>query len=118
MSPRLTLRLDGDACAPGDVVRGTVDVLEGGSSRRLDVLLEFHERSDDYSRVARTVESGPLHTGDLPAVGSFSFEVRLPEDALPAYRSRHGELYWEVDARSDEFGRDTHARERLNVVIA
>ncbi len=116
MSPRLALRLDRDAYAPGDVVRGTVDVLEGGRSRRLQVLLEFHERSDDYSRVARSVESGPLHSGDLPDVGSFSFEVRLPDDALPAYRSSHGELYWEVDACSDEFGRDTHARQRLNVV--
>ena len=117
MSPRLALRLDRDAYAPGDVVRGTVDVHEGGKSRRLDVLLLFHERSDDYARVARTVEAGPLHTGDLPNVGSFSFEVRLPDDALPAYRSSHGELHWEVDARSDEPGRDTHARERLNVVV-
>ena len=62
------------------------------------------------------MEAGPLHTGDLPD-GSFSFEVRLPDDALPAYRSSHGELYWELDARSDELGRDTHARERLNVVV-
>jgi hypothetical protein len=117
VSPRLVLRLDGDAYAPGDVVRGTVDVHGGGRSRRLDVLLLFHERSDDYSRVARTVEIGPLHEGDLPSAGSFPFELRLPEDALPAYRSSHGELYWEVDARSDELGRDTHARERLNVLV-
>ena len=47
MSPRLTLRLDRDAYVPGEVVRGTVDVLEGGRSRRLAVLLLFHERSDD-----------------------------------------------------------------------
>jgi hypothetical protein len=117
VSPRLAVRVDRESHAPGDVVRGTVDVLEGGRSRRLEVLLLFHERSDDYERVARTVETEPLHEGDLPSVGAFSFALALPDDALPAYRSSHGELYWEVDARSDEFGRDTHARERLNVVV-
>jgi hypothetical protein len=31
--------------------------------------------------------------------------------------SKHGELSWEVDARSDERGRDTHARKRIDVAV-
>ena len=62
-----------------------------------------------------SVGSGPVHTGEITAGDSYPFEVTIPNNALPAYRSRHGELYWEVDARSDEFGRDTHARRRIDV---
>jgi hypothetical protein len=46
------------------------------------------------------------------------FTLVLPADALPSYRSQNGELYWEVHARSDELGRDTHVRERVLVGVA
>jgi hypothetical protein len=45
----------------------------------------------------------------------FEFELTLHPDALPSYRSEHGELYWEVDAKSNEIGRDTHARRRIEL---
>ena len=40
----------------------------------------------------------------------------LPADALPGYRSEHGELYWEIDVKSDEMGPDTHLRRRTEIV--
>ncbi len=116
MSPRFALRLDGDAYAPGDVVRGQVTVAEGGRSRALEAFLHFREESDDYGRVADSVASGALHAGDLEPGATFSFELPVPAAALPSHRSRHGELWWEVDVRSDEFGRDSHERRRIEVL--
>jgi hypothetical protein len=43
------------------------------------------------------------------------FELSLPPDASPNYQSENGELYWELDVKSDEFGRDTHERHRIEV---
>ena len=41
--------------------------------------------------------------------------LSLPPDASPNYQSENGELYWELDVKSDEFGRDTHERHRIEV---
>lgn len=115
MSPRFQLQLDRERYAPGDTVKGTVFVVEGGASRSLEALLEFNEESPDYSEVPVTISSGSLHEGDLTTGTSFEFELTLPPDALPNYESEHGTLYWEVDVRSDEFARDTHERQRIEV---
>ena len=115
MSPRLQLQVERSQYAPGDVVKGTVLVVEGGSSRSLEAVLLYNEETSDYSEVAISISSGPLKEGDLTAGASYDFELPLPPDALPNYASGHGALYWEVDARSDEFGRDTHARSRIEV---
>jgi hypothetical protein len=116
VSPRFELELERERCAPGETITGTVHVLEGGASRSLRVRLEYHERTEDYATVATGLTSGPLHTGgDLIAGTAFRFELALPADALPNYRSEHGELYWELHVKSDEFGPDTHARRRVEV---
>ena len=109
MSPVLELWLDREHYAPGDAVRGTVRVVAGDGSRSLEVMLNYNEKTDDYAAVAASVSSGPLNTGDLTTGMSFGFELALPPDAFPNYRSEHGELFWEVDARSDEVG-DRHPR--------
>lgn len=115
MSPRLQLQLERDRYAPGDTVRGTILVLEGGGSRSLEALLEYNEKTADYREVAISISSGPLHAGDLTTGTSFDFELALPPDALPNYGSANGELYWQVNAKSDEFGRDTHESSRIQV---
>jgi hypothetical protein len=46
-------------------------------------------------------------SGDLMAGTSFDFELALPRDAFPNYRSEHGELYWQLDVKSDEFAGDS-----------
>jgi len=118
VSPRLQLQLDRERYRPGETVRGTVAVTEGGSSRSLEVSLAYNEETSDYLDVARTISSGPLHEGDLDEGSSFEFALALPDDALPGYRSARGELYWVVDARSNELGRDTHERRRIDVEAA
>jgi hypothetical protein len=118
VSPRFQLELDRERYAPGDAIKGTGRVLEGGSSRSVEALLEYKEETDDYLEVAISISSGPLHTGDLAMSTSFEFELTLPPDALPNYQSEHGELYWEVDVKSDEAGRDTHERRRIEIDTA
>ena len=115
MSPRFELQLDRERYAPGDAIRGTVQVVEGGGSRSLEALLEYKEETDDYVEVATSISSGPLQSGHLATGSSFEFELTVPEDALPSYQSQHGELYWEVDVKSNEPGRDTHERCRVEI---
>jgi hypothetical protein len=115
MNPRFDLRLDRARCAPGDTITGTIHVLKGGPSRSLEVRLAYHERTEDYATVATSLSSGPLHTGDLAAGMSLAFELALPTDALPNYSSEHGELYWQLDVKSDELGTDTHERHRIEI---
>ena len=114
MIGRLEVTLENEICAPGETVRGTVYVVEDEKSRSLTASLEYHEETEDYDHVATRIPSA-LHEGNLTAGMSFPFSLSLPADALPNFRSAHGELYWEVHAQSDELGRDTHARRRLSV---
>jgi hypothetical protein len=116
MSPRFQLKLDRERYAPGETIRGTILVKEGGGSRALEAILEYKEETADYSEVAISIPSGPLNEGELTAGTSFEFELALPPDALPNHKSRHGEPYWELDVRSDESGRDTHERCRIETV--
>jgi hypothetical protein len=115
VSPRLELRLERERYRAGEAVKGSVLVVEGGSSRSLEVSLDYNEETADYLDVASHVSTGSLHEGELTAGTSFEFELTLPPDALPNYTSEHGELYWQLDARSDELGRDTHERRRIAV---
>lgn len=115
MSPRFDLQLDAQHFKPGDPVAGTVVVTDGGRSRSLEVLLAYIEETDDYKEVARSVSTGHLHQGTLETGASFRFELALPPDALPGYASKNGQLYWELDVKSDERGRDSHERRRLEV---
>jgi hypothetical protein len=115
VSPRFRLELDRARYAPGDTIKGTVLILEGGDSHLLEALLEYCEETSDYSEVAVRIPSGPLHEGELTTGTSFEFELGLPPDALPNYKSRHGELYWQLDVKSEELALDSHERRRIEV---
>jgi hypothetical protein len=115
MSPSFDLQLDRDRHNPGDSVAGTVVVLEGGRSRSLEVQLGYIEETDDYLEVATSISTGRLHEGALEARASFRFELALPPDGLPNFASRHGRLYWRLDVKSDERGRDSHELRRIDV---
>ena len=84
MSPRFQLELDRERYAPGETIKGTILVTEGGDSRALEAILEYKEETADYSEVAISIPSGPLHEGELTAGTSFEFELALPPDALPS----------------------------------
>lgn len=109
------MHLEEDHFMPGDTVRGTVSVLEGGRSRSLEARLQFVEDTADYTGVAWELSSGPLHRGDLETGMTFSFALPLPPDALPSHRSENGALYWRVHLKSDEFGPDTNEHRRIVV---
>jgi hypothetical protein len=96
--------------AAGEWIRGRVEVQEGGHSRRLTVSLLQRDRTTDYKGVVSRIDAPELHQGDLEAPASFDFNVQVPEDAVPSYSGSYGEIYWELDAKSDERGMDTHAR--------
>jgi hypothetical protein len=115
VSPGFQVQLDEDQYTPGDTVKGTILVTEGGGSRSLEVRLEFVEETDDYVEVPISISSGPVHAGDLTRGMSFEFALALPPNALPGYASEHGELYWRIDAKSDEPGSDTHEIRRIEV---
>ena len=119
MSPRLDLVLDTErlAFSPGDWVRGHVAILEGGKSRELKVTLRFRERSPDYSATVLELPSGVLNTGELAAGRSYDFAIQIPADAMPTFSSAHGQLYWEVEARSNEFGVDTTESRGIDVNV-
>ena len=115
---KLELQLYGETYAPGETVTGNVLVVEGGGSRKLEVWLHFRERtSEDDDHTPVSLSSGELHAGDLTTGASYPFAIQLRPDALPSFKSKHGELFWEVDARSDQRGRDTHERKRIDVAV-
>jgi hypothetical protein len=116
MSPQFELQVDREQYSPGETISGTLLVHEGGGSRSLEVLLTYKEKTQDYSAVVSSVSSGPLHTGDLTPGMSFGFALPLPPDALPNLKSEHGELCWQLDAKSDEHGLDTHELRRIEVI--
>jgi len=117
MSPSFDLQVDGDRRRTGESVSGTVVVREGGRSRSLEVRLEFVEETHPYLEVAISIASGHLHTGRLEPGMAFPFTLAVPPDALPSVRSAHGELYWRLDARSDEMGADSHELRRIVVDV-
>ena len=113
MSAVLGLALERQRLHPGDVLSGTVRVAQGGPSRTLEVFVSFLERTRSYTEAWLTGRTGVLHAGDLVPEQAFAFSLQLPPDAPPPYASRWGELFWEVDAKSDAFGFDAHARQRI-----
>jgi hypothetical protein len=115
---KLEVQVDRDRYRPGETVSGSVLVVEGGASRTLEVALEFREEAEDgYDDTPRRVPGGELHAGDLAMGASYEFAVVLPDDALPTLKTKHGKLWWEVDAHSDERGRDTHERKAIEVAL-
>ena len=115
MSPALDIDVQGDSFKPGEWVRGRVRVVEGGNSRALSVELRFRERTNDYSATAATYGASVLHQGELAPGMSFEFAIQLPGDCFPSFQSEHAELFYELHARSDERGPDTHADRRISV---
>lgn len=113
----MEVQLQKESFAPGDTVAGTVVVHEGGRSRSLEVRLEFHEKTEDYTSVVRTISTGALHSGDLAAGMVFPFSLSVPADALPNCRGGIGELCWQVHVKSDERGRDSHVWQRVLVAV-
>lgn len=116
MSDVLHLQLERGRYAPGEVVCGVVTVMLGQDSRTLSVSCDYCEETSDYMEVGASSGSVVLCQGPLVAGQSFPFALTLPAEALPAFRARHGKLFWRVDAKSDRGGRDPHTRLPIDVI--
>jgi len=112
----LGIRLERRQFDPGATVRGIVDVLAPIDARQLTVVLEFMEESRDYTGVGRTGGGALLHPGPVGAGSQFPFDLILPPDALPAFRTDATAVWWQVHAHADKPGFDQHARLRIDVV--
>jgi hypothetical protein len=112
---KFELELDSDRVKLGDHVHGRVKVVEGGESRSLVLTLNFYEKSRDYVVLASS-SSVVLHEGDVLTGHAYDFDFTFPADVPPSTKTKNGELYWEVDVKSDEPGLDSYLSRRLEVV--
>jgi hypothetical protein len=117
MPERLEVQVQPGIHAPGEAVRGTVLVREGGTCRSLTVALCCYERSPGYREAVRTERAPQLHAGDLESGQRLEFELALPADASPDIDGRHGEVAWAVDASWERPGFDYLARARVGVAV-
>jgi hypothetical protein len=92
------VRLERERYLPGETVRGAVVVPEGAGVERIEVSLNFRERSTEYEATTVTIPGGRLDEGDPAPGGGHRFAIELPDDALPSQSGRHGALSWTVDA--------------------
>jgi hypothetical protein len=112
----LSMQLERQRYKQGEIVRGFVDVVEAIDARELAVALHYVESTDDYRGVGRVGATSTLHVGPVGEGSRFGFELALPPDALPAFRTRHSALWWEVVASADKPGFDKHARLPIELV--
>lgn len=114
---KLEIELDDERVAAGENVSGRVVVREGGGSRSLTLTLSFRERSPSYVEIPFS-EGGTLHEGDLVTGQALEFGFVLADDAPPSAKGKHGELFWELEAGSDEPGLDTRVIRVVHVTPA
>jgi hypothetical protein len=114
---RLAIELDAERVAAGEEVSGRVVAREGGRSRALTLTVSFRERSPAFLET-RFSDAGVIHEGDLATGQAVEFRFVLPAGALPSVKGRHGELFWELQAVSDEPGLDTRVNRMLEVTVA
>ncbi len=112
---KLALELDSDRVEAGGKVAGRIAVLEGGSSRKLALTLNFHEETRDYLVTPYSADT-VVREGEVATGQSFEFRFTMPPEAHPSVKAKHSELYWELEVASDEPGLDSHGSRRLEVV--
>ncbi len=116
MTAHFKIRPERDAYAPGDEVRGTLEVLESLSARALKVSLDYRDWTADYHATGRSIAvDTPLHEGNLEQGSSFTFSVVLPADALPNQQGTFGSTSWVLRAHVDRRGLDIDAWQPLGV---
>jgi hypothetical protein len=111
---RLEIRLERDRFLAGETVRGSAAVVEGGGAGEIRVWLSFRERSGEYEAVRMTLPGGSLQDQLGPGV-AHGFAIALPADTPPSYISRHGALWWTVDAAVGEPASGAAVRRRIEV---
>ena len=103
MGVKIEIELDKDSYAPGEEIRGTINVLEGDTARTTSVVIENVEITDDYADVASSHSVGTVHSGDLATGMSLPFTATLPSNAKPNVLGP-GTILWRVSAEVDRRG--------------
>ena len=83
---KLDLSVEDRPFAPGEWIRGRVEVVEGGRSRRLTVMLHHRDSTSDYTGTIQTIETAALHSGDLTApasLGNYNVTLNSAQDIVP-----------------------------------
>ena len=111
---KLEIALDSALVSPGGTLKGIVEVLEGGEARSLTLTVSFCESSPSYMAVPFS-RSGVIHEGDLATGQAVTFQFDLPEWAPPGVKSKHAELYWQVEAVADRPGLDARASRKFQI---
>ncbi len=117
MSADFEIQLAKESYAPGETVHGWVRVQEGRRSRRIEVSLQYREKTSDYSGCVLQVGPVEVHQGDLEAGQSYEFTLQLPGDAPPAYSTGLGQMWWAVMVHSDQVGPDKYVSRRIEVAL-
>ena len=111
----VSIEVDGERFAPGDVVRGRVVVVDPGL-QLVNVGLLFREEAVGWEQtVTQILADGFGDALDLDAGATLDFAIELPADAPPTVRTRHGGLFWEVVAHTDRVGEPQTAGKRVVV---
>lgn len=99
---KLNLQIDSDHVAPGGRVRGSVEVVEGGRARSLEVrLLRLPQCEYELSVVIEDRVALLQAESELQAGTSYEFELSVPGTATPTCESPHGRIEWMVDVKAD-----------------
>lgn len=109
MASGISVDLERERYEPGDEVRGTITNVSAGERTQLTVALFYFERTrvGDEEGVVVAIDDS-LHSGAFETGQCFTFQLPLPPTALPAYKSRHIEMGWQVvvtfdSSRTDEY---------------
>jgi hypothetical protein len=109
------LTIERDRFVPGDRVRGRVHVEKGGL-QEIQVGLLFREEVPDLDATTRQVLAPDFEgSGDIPAGAVLPFEIEVPADAPPNFKTKHAELFWEVVAATDRVGADSPVSQKVEI---
>jgi hypothetical protein len=103
MGLELQVQLDKETYAPGEEVRGVINVIEGDTARTVEVRIARVEVTADYVETVRSLSVDVVHTGDLATGMAIPFSAPLPADAEPNIVGL-GSILWRIEVEVDRRG--------------
>ena len=116
MGIELNIQYEKESYAPGEEVRGTINVLEGDTARYVEATIAQVEATSDYVDTIRSLSLGTVHTGDLATGMSIPFSAMLPPDAEPNVVGP-GSIFWRIEVKVDRRGFNKNVSVPINLVV-